>query len=102
MPPARAPHDTLVMPPRWNAWTHLQSVQFDYEKAPKPRQVRLCGPSIVVGEPVRIGVSGVEVEAVVVGVEGGVLVVKIRRTPAKAPARSVAEPRNPKAKKRVG
>ena len=30
------------MPPRWNARTHLQNVQFDYEKRPKMRQVRLC------------------------------------------------------------
>ena len=90
------------MPPRWNAWTHLQSVQFDYEKEPKPRQVRLSGPSIVVGEPVRVGVSGVEVEAVIAGVEGGVLTVKVRRTPAKVAAPSVAEPRNRKTKKRAG
>jgi len=25
------------MPPRWNAWTHLQSVQFDYERAEDAR-----------------------------------------------------------------
>jgi len=71
------------MAPRWNAWTHLQEVRFDYEKSSKPRQVRLSGPSIIVGLPVRIGVSGVEVEAIVAGVDGGVLTVTIKRTPAK-------------------
>jgi hypothetical protein len=71
------------MPPRWNAWTTLHAVRFDYEREPKPRQVRLSGPSIVVGEPVRVGLSGVEIEAIIVSVDQGELVVKVRRTPAK-------------------
>jgi hypothetical protein len=72
------------MPPRWNPWTHLQAVQFDYEKAPKMRQVRLCGPSPVAGEPARIAVSGVEVDVVIVSVVPGLLTVTVKRTPAKA------------------
>ena len=71
------------MPTRWNAWTHLQEVRFDYEKASKPRQVRLAGMSVAVGQPVRIGVSGVEVEAVIASVDAGVLTVKVKRTSAK-------------------
>ena len=69
---------------RWNVWTHLQDVRFHYEKTSKPRQVRLSGPSIVVGQPVRIGVSGVEVEAVFADVDAGVMTVTIKRIPAKA------------------
>jgi len=34
------------MPPRWNAWTHMQAVRFDYKRQPKPRHGRLCGLSI--------------------------------------------------------
>ena len=71
------------MAPRWSAWTHLQDVRFDYEKASKPRQVRLSGPSLVVGQPVRIGVSGVEIEAVIADVDAGVLTVKVKRIPAR-------------------
>jgi hypothetical protein len=28
---------------RWNNWTLVQPVQFDYEKRATPRTVRLCG-----------------------------------------------------------
>ena len=31
------------MPPRWNTWAGIQTVQFDWEKEPKERQVRLLG-----------------------------------------------------------
>jgi len=82
----------------------MQAVQFDYEREPKPRQVRLSGPSIVVGEPVRIGVSGVEIEAVIGGVDAGVLTVKVKRTQAKVesakPTR--AAERGPRTRKRAG
>jgi len=63
----------------WNTWTHLQDVRFDYETEPKPRPVRLSGPSIVIGQPVRIGVSGVEVEAVIAAVDRGVLTAALKR-----------------------
>ena len=85
------------MAPRWNAWTHLQEVRFDYEKTSKPRQVRLSGPSIVVGQPVRVGVSGVEVEAIIAAVNAGVLTVAIKRAPAKAES-----PKGTTRKKRTG
>jgi hypothetical protein len=61
--PVRNPSDTIgSMPIRWNTWTLLQAVQFDYEKAPKQRSVRLTTPTAGVGDPVRIGMSGVEIE----------------------------------------
>jgi len=61
----------------------LQSVQFDYEKTPKMRQVRLCGATPVPGEPARIAMSGVEIEVVIVSVVPGLLTVKVKRSPAK-------------------
>jgi len=85
------------MPPRWNAWTHLQNVQFDHEREPKMRQVRLTTPSPVPGELARIQVSGVEVEAVIISVVPGLLTVKVKRTPAKA----ASEPGEPKRKRRA-
>jgi hypothetical protein len=72
------------MPPRWNAWTHLQAVQFDHERQPKMRQVRQCSGSLAAGEVVRVGVSGVEVEAVVVSNAPGLLTVRVRPTTAKS------------------
>ena len=72
------------MPPRWNAWTHLQAVHFDYERQPKMRRVRLAAASPAVGELARIGMSGVEVECVIVSVAAGLLTVKVKRSPAKA------------------
>ena len=72
------------MPPRWNAWTYLQNVQFDYEREPKMRQVRLTTTSPTPGELAGVGMSGVEVECVIVAVHPGLLTVKVKRTPAKA------------------
>ena len=74
------------MPLRWNAWTHLQAVQFDHERQPRMRQVRLCGGSLATGDVVRIGVSGVEIEAVVVFNAPGLLTVRVKPTQAKAKA----------------
>jgi hypothetical protein len=71
------------MPPRWNAWSHLQSVQFDHERGPKMRQVRLTTPSPTPGVLARIGISGVEVECLIVSVVAGLLTVNLKRTPAK-------------------
>ena len=71
------------MPPRWNARTHVQHVQFDYEKIPKIRQVRLCGPSPVAGEPARVAMSGARWTVVIVLVVPGLLTVKVKRTAAK-------------------
>ena len=64
------------MPPRWNAWTHLQAVQFDHERAPKIRQVRQCAALLAAGELVRVGVSGVDVEAMVVSNAPGLITVE--------------------------
>ena len=59
-------------------------MQFDHERAPKMRQVRQCSRLLAAGELVRVGISGVEVEAVVVSNAPGLLTVKVKRTPAKA------------------
>src|SRR4051812_23410274 len=79
-PDGRRQSSTLIpMPPRSNPWTHLQSVQFDHEREPKMRQVRLTTQSPRAGELARIGVSGVEVEAVIMSVVAG----KVKRAAAK-------------------
>lgn len=84
------------MPPRWNAWTHLQAVQFDYEREPKMRRVRLTTASPTPGELARIAISGVEVEVVIVSVVPGLLTVKVKRTPAKAGHDAVRKKRRAK------
>jgi hypothetical protein len=66
------------MPIPWNTWTLLQAVQLDYERTPKQRPVRLAGPTAVVGDPVRIGMSGVEIEGRIVDASSPVLRVKIK------------------------
>jgi hypothetical protein len=71
------------MPPRWNTWATLQAVQLDYEKTPKIRPVRLLAPTARVGDPVRIGVSGVEIEARITDASTPVLRVKVKATPLK-------------------
>ena len=48
------------------------------------RHVQLTASSPAPGEPARIGMSGVEVEAVIVSVVAGLLAVKVTRTQAKA------------------
>jgi hypothetical protein len=45
---------------RWNNWTRLQPVQFEWEDEPQQRAVRLV--STRVDDPVRVTVAGVEVE----------------------------------------
>lgn len=68
-----------MMPPRWNTWAGVQTVQLDFEKAPKQRPVRLAGRAATIGDPVRIGLSGVEIEGYIIGV-GPVLHVKVKAT----------------------
>jgi hypothetical protein len=58
-----------------------RAVQFDYEKAAKQRPVRLAAPTAVAGDPVRIGISGVEVEGRIVDADGTVLRVRLKATP---------------------
>jgi hypothetical protein len=69
------------------------------------RTVRSCSSTprcrFVIGQPVRIGVSGVEIEAVIASVEGGVLTVAIKRTAAKATA-ATARGEKTTRKKRTG
>ena len=81
------PIETGLMLPRWNAGTHLQSVQFDYEREPKMRQVRLCSATPVAGEFARIAMSGVEIEVIVSAVPG-LLTVKVKRTRQRLPQAS--------------
>ena len=68
------------MPPRWNAWTHMQAVQFDHENEAKLRRVRLTREPMAVGDRVRIRMSGVEVEAVITDLSTPVLCVKVKPT----------------------
>jgi hypothetical protein len=68
------------MPPRWNTWAGLRAVKLDFEKTPKERSVRLAGPVPAVGDPVRIGMSGVEIEGQIVSIAGTVLHVKVKAT----------------------
>jgi hypothetical protein len=72
------------MPLRWNPTTLVRAVQFDYEKTPKQRPVRLAAPTAVAGDPVRIGVSGVEVEGRIVDASGPILRVKLKTTQLRA------------------
>jgi hypothetical protein len=72
-----------LMPPRWNTWASVRAVQLDYENAPKERPVRLAAPTAQVGDPVRIGMSGVEIEAVITDTSTAVLKVKVKATPLK-------------------
>ena len=78
------------MPPRWNSWSTVWAVQLDYEKAPKQRPVRLAGPTARAGDPVRIGVSGVEIEGRITDASTSVLHVKVKAMPLRAgPTRRV-------------
>jgi hypothetical protein len=77
---------------RWNSRTTLQGVQFEWEEEPTRRLVRLAGSSPEEGAPVRIGMSGAEVEAVIVRSSPGVLHVrlakpKMQKADARTPAR---------------
>src|SRR6476661_5392738 len=74
--------------PRRDHRNHLQALQFECERESKMRQVRLCGPSPVAGEPARMAMSGVEVEVVIVAVVPGLLTVKVKRTAAKVTSSS--------------
>jgi hypothetical protein len=64
---------------RWNSRTLLQGVQFDWEDKPTPRPVRLTGPSPRESEPVRVCVSGAEIEGVIIEVAVGVLHVRLAK-----------------------
>ena len=72
------------MPPRWNTWAGVQPVQWDWEKQPKDRQVRLAAPTAHAGDPVRIRMAGAEVEGIIIDASTPVLRVKLKSTPVKA------------------
>jgi hypothetical protein len=62
---------------RWNARPTLQAVQFDWEREPTARPVRLTGPSPAEAEPVRVSMGGAEVEGVITGFASAVLHVRL-------------------------
>ena len=47
---------------RWNTWTRLQPVQFDWEDEPQTRAVRLVSGAARVDDSVRVTLAAVEVE----------------------------------------
>ena len=63
----------------WSDRTRLQSVQFEWESEPQLREVRLSGLSAQIGDPVRVGVAGVEVEGRIENVESSTIHVRIGR-----------------------
>jgi hypothetical protein len=62
--------EDLIDAPRWNAGSHLQSVQFDHEPEPKMRRVRLTTLPTP-GELAPDWDVGGEVEPVIVSVVPG-------------------------------
>jgi hypothetical protein len=78
--------------PRWNDWTTWRRVQFDYEDEAPSRMVRLTTGGTRVGEVVRVGMSGVEVEGRISAIDGTILRVTVsahgaKKKMAKASAR---------------
>lgn len=78
--------------PRWNANATVRDVQFEWEKIPTPRSVRLAGDVPREGEPVRIGIGGAEVEGMIARFESAVLYVRLakpamRKATGRKPAR---------------
>jgi hypothetical protein len=63
--------------PRWNDWTTRRLVQFAYEAEAAPRAVRLTSAGTRVGEAVRVGMSGVEVEGRITAIDGTILRVEL-------------------------
>jgi hypothetical protein len=75
--------DNKTMPLRWNTWALVQAVRLDYEKTTKERPVRLAAPTARVGDPVRIGISGMEIEGRITDASTSLLHVKVNATPLK-------------------
>lgn len=70
-------------PLRWNDWTTRRPVRFHYEDE-AARVVRLVRATARVGDPVRVGVSGVEIEGHITAVDGPTLrALSCPRAPAK-------------------
>jgi hypothetical protein len=57
---------------RWNTWTRLQPVQFEWEDEPQPMVARLVSESRV-DDPVRVTVASVEVEGRTEAIESSTL-----------------------------
>jgi hypothetical protein len=64
---------------RWNNWTRLQPVHFEWEDEPQLREVRLSNVSVHVGDPVRVAVGGAEIEARIEAVASSTLRVRVGR-----------------------
>ena len=64
---------------RWNNWTRIRPVQFEWEDEPQPRAVRLISGSARVDDPARVKVAGVEVEGRIELVESSTLRVRVGR-----------------------
>jgi hypothetical protein len=69
--------------PRWNDWTTRRLVQFDYEDEAVSRVVRLTNRGTRVGEAIRVGISGVEVEGRLTAIDGTTLRVVLSARAAK-------------------
>ena len=61
---------------RWNAWTRIVLTQFDDEARPRPRALRCCAAAIRRGDPARVRVGEYEVDAVIVGIECSVVLLR--------------------------
>jgi hypothetical protein len=64
---------------QWDKRTRLQAVQFEWEDEPHLRSVRLVNASAQVGDPVKVTVSGVEVEGRIEAIGSAALHVRIGR-----------------------
>ena len=56
-------------------------MRLDFEKTPKERSVCLAGPAARVGDPVRLSLSGAEIEGQIASIAGSVLLVKVKAAP---------------------
>src|SRR5687767_8385363 len=66
------------MTKKWNRRTLLYRVQLDYESRAREREVRLAGPKPQISDPIRVALSGAEVEGEIVDVEGSIIHVQLR------------------------
>lgn len=57
-----------------------------FEKTPKERSVCLAGLAARVGDPVRVSLSGAEIEGQIASIAGSVLLVKVKAAPLKVNA----------------
>src|SRR5687768_2440904 len=88
--------------PLWNDWMTRRLVQFEYENEARSRDVRLTGAGTRVGELVRVGLSGVEVEGHITAIEGTILRVALSTQSAKKKM-AKAVPRSPqRLRRKVG